>query len=285
MVHQIKYIILLFIGVIVLCCCQNNKEAESDFDRDKAYTLQNIKYGPYELNKLDLYLSAGRDASTPVLVLIHGGAWVHGDKSEFYSDYAAAFLRKGWCVANVNYRLLSDSVNCENIITDINAAIGHISEHASEYGIGNRFTLVGYSAGGHLALLYAYTNNSYRINSVISFAGPTNVNDPKFKQLVDSGWNSSYLYPLLLGEQFSQDSKSAVGCSPVYHVKNIPTLLIHGTNDSIVPFYQAEQLVDSLTKKKVKHQLLPIEGEGHDVYYKHRDVIDAAIQKWIVENN
>jgi acetyl esterase/lipase len=237
------------------------------------------------LNTLDLYLPAGRDTSTPVLILIHGGAWVHGDKSEFYADYANGFLKKGWCVANVNYRLVSDSVSCEAIITDINAAIGALRDQAGKYDIGRTFTLMGYSAGGHLALLYAYTNNSYKISSVISFAGPTNINDLNFNQLVDSGWNSSYLYPLLLGEQFSLDSKTAIGCSPVYHVKNIPTLLIHGTHDSIVPFYQARQLIDSLAKRNIKHKLVPIEGEGHDVYYKHRTVIDAVIAEWISENN
>jgi acetyl esterase/lipase len=265
-------------GFLFLFSCRD-KHASKNVS--EALFLQDLKYGPYLQNTLDLYLPAGRDTSTPFLILLHGGAWVHGDKSEFYSDYAERFLKKGWCVANINYRLLSDSVTGENILSDVNAAIGFVNDHAKEYGTGENFTLVGYSAGGHLALLYAYTNNSYRINSVISFAGPTNLNDPRFKHLVDSGWNSSYLYPLLLGESFSPDGKPAIALSPIYHVKNIPTLIIHGTDDNIVPFYQSLQLSDSLETKGVKHLLVPVEGEKHDVYYKYREKIDSVLSKWI----
>lgn len=252
------------------------------------FVLKNLKYGKDSLSNYDLYLPAGRTPTTPILVLIHGGAWVMGDKSDFMDDWAEEFCDDKIIVANMNYRLLGSGITCLGMMQDIHTLLFNLKQNAATYGIPNEnYNLLGSSAGGHLALLYAYSvKNAYSIRSVISLAGPTNLNDEKFKTLTEDGWGMQGLYKKLLGEEFVKDSKAVISVSPIYHIKNIPTLMIHATDDDVVPFSQSKQLDDSLQYKKIKHRLFNLPNGKHSPFGLHNSfqgIVHQQIVKWVKE--
>jgi acetyl esterase/lipase len=271
---------LLAFSGLFLSCGDSNK---TTYASDAAFKIENISYGLEKLNTLDLYLSKNRNENTPFVILIHGGAWAHGDKSQFYSEFAAQLFSYGWCVANMNYRLISEETNYTHMLDDIKNVIGFLKSNREKFHLSaHKLHLIGYSAGGHLALLYGHKEDeTNEIASVVSLCGPTNLNDPSFQHYVDSAWNAEYIYPLLLGEEFIYNSKSAVNASPVHHVKNKPSFLVHGTFDDIVPYSQALQMRDSLKAKQVDHFFISMQEGGHNIDVRYADSVDAAIKNWV----
>jgi acetyl esterase/lipase len=278
----IYFFVPCFYFLLLNFSCSETANTEKQILPSQAYVLKDLQYGPDMLNTLDLYLPAGRNETTPAIIFIHGGGWVHGDKSEFYTKYAEELFGNKWIVANMNYRLVSKQVNYKSIMTDVKRAIGFLSLNANKYAIfAKQFVLVGHSAGGHISLLYAhYYDSLQQVKLVVSYAGPTNINSLKLKLYADSVWDMPFLYPLLLGEKFSLNSKVVIDGSPVYHVKTIPTLLIHGTDDPIVPYAQALQMNDSLEAKKVKHLLISIPKGNHNLHNMFSDSINRMIKRW-----
>ena len=147
-----------------------------------ASTMLNSSYGTDPLQKMDIYLPAGRTtATTKVLILIHGGGWTAGDKSDFTSAIDTLKLRlPDYAIININYRLASAPANntFPTQETDTKAAVDFIYNNRSTYLISNKFVLLGASAGGHLSLLEAYKYHSpVNIKAVVDFFGPTDMTD------------------------------------------------------------------------------------------------------------
>ncbi len=116
--------------------------------------------------ELDIYYRAA-SGQRPILLFIHGGGWVTGDKAniEKNPNLINSFLNTGFVVASVNFRLIEKKRNSEvkywDMVEDIARSMKWLSEHAHEYGAKpNAFVLVGYSSGAHLASLIA-TDESY----------------------------------------------------------------------------------------------------------------------------
>ncbi len=128
---------------------------------------------------MDVYLPAGRSAhNTKVIILIHGGAWATGDKTDF-TAYVDTLKRRlpGYAIFNINYRLATAAGNFfptqEN---DVKAAFDFIVSKSGEYKISQKIVLLGGSAGGHLALLQGYKQQSpVKAKAVIDFFGPTDM--------------------------------------------------------------------------------------------------------------
>jgi arylformamidase len=114
-----------------------------------------VAYGPGPLETLDIFPAASKDA--PVVVFIHGGYWRSLDKSD-HSLVAPAFRVMGACVVVVNYALCpgtSDQpVTVPDIALQMTQALAWVWRHIGEHGGDHRnITVVGHSAGGHLAAM------------------------------------------------------------------------------------------------------------------------------------
>lgn len=144
--------------------------AISDAKRDEGLTTpedikryDNISYGPYgEWNLLDVYHQKDVSKPMPVIVNIHGGGWVYGNK-EIYQFYCMNLAQRGFVVVNFNYRLAPE-VNYPAPLEDINAVMTFIKENADTYYMDtDNVFVVGDSAGGQLASQYLtiYTNPEY----------------------------------------------------------------------------------------------------------------------------
>lgn len=231
-----------------------------------AKTTLNTAYGKDSLQKLDIYLPPNRSAdSTKVIVLIHGGGWAGGDKTEFAA--AIPVLQQKlpqYAIINVNYRLANQVTNHfptqEN---DVQAALQFITDHAEEYQISKEVVLLGASAGAHLALLQAYKHTDPVVpKAVISFFGPADMAD-----LYNSTNNSYYQMGLQLLIGGTPASKPAVfvQASPIHFVskQSPPTLLLHGGRDGLVPVAQSKKLKAQLDKIGVPSDLVVYANEGH----------------------
>lgn len=105
-----KKTLVLFLIVALASSCKKEKSADQNI---AAQTQTNISYGTDASQKMDLYLPAGRSVdSTKLIILIHGGAWISGDKSDFAS-FIPVIQQKfpGYAIANINYRLATSTAN------------------------------------------------------------------------------------------------------------------------------------------------------------------------------
>ncbi|MEO8406004.1 MAG: alpha/beta hydrolase [Chitinophagaceae bacterium] len=241
--------------------CQKNNDPA---DPNAAVNQSNISYGTEASQKMDLYLPKDRTTTTTkVIILIHGGAWTEGDKSDFTAYFVPLQQRlPGYAIFNINYRLASGSSNLfptqEN---DVKKAIEFIYSKRNEYHISDKFVFLGASAGAHLALLQGFKYNTpVKPKAVVSFFAPTNLtalyNDNAFAATVMQTVTGTT--PALNATLYQQSSPSGfvTAASP-------PTILLQGGADPIVPFSQADSFNALLGTAGVPHQYVFYPGEGH----------------------
>lgn len=133
---------------------------------DDIQRFDDIQYGPDSVeNKLDVYRPKNAQGKIPVIVSVHGGGWVYGDK-ELYQFYGMTLAQRGFAVVNFTYRLAPE-VKFPAPLEDTNNVINWMYENQEEYGLDmNHVFMVGDSAGGHLCGLYSAicTNPEYAVN-------------------------------------------------------------------------------------------------------------------------
>ncbi len=241
-------------------------------------TFFNLSYGTHERQVVDLCVPYDASGDLGLVLFIHGGAWIAGDKESYEGgmNYGASNL--GIATASVNYRYISERVDILDVLDDIDAALAEIKKKGAQVGVNiNRVLLTGDSAGGHLSLLYAYARkNTAPITpvAVVSNSGPTDLYDDNFyhnnalgdeaamSDLMSKGCGQRFTY------ETKESAKSALySVSPIAYVSAdcVPTVINHGNADSIVPFSNAQTLDALLTQYGVEHVFNVYEGADHDL--------------------
>ncbi len=246
-----------------------------------AQVIRNIEYaraGEKSL-LLDLYLPAEGASKLPVIVWVHGGGWATGDKGD--AGPAARMTAKGYAVASINYRL-SWEARFPAQIEDCKAAIRWLRANASRYNLdAGRIGVWGSSAGGHLAALLGTSgdvrelegglgNNdqSSRVQAVIDWYGPADFLKMQSESLACSVIDhDSPVSPetLLLGCPIQLCQDRSRRASPVTYATadDPPFLIMHGTEDCLVPPLQSRDMADALKAVGVETTLTFIQGAGH----------------------
>lgn len=231
-----------------------------------AITHLNMSYGEDVAQTFDLYLPANRSSfTTKVLVFIHGGGWVQGDKEDM-RDYIP-LLQKDHpehAIVNLNYRLAQPAVRAAfpNQFLDLQQALEYLSEDAAALGIKPEFGLIGVSAGGHLALQY---DNEYdvrdQVKMVCSIVGPTNLKDPFYSENPHFNLAMDYLVDK---PAYPGVTDFALAVSPAYLVgeNSSATILFYGESDELVPVSNGIFLQERLEAAGVDHSFTIYEG-GH----------------------
>ena len=243
---------------------QNNSSEPTKKD----LVLRDVKYGNDKRNTMNILVPKGSTNETPFILFMHGGAWVSGDKNDV-AIVQLALGGAGIASASINYRYASDSVHYEGLMSDVNSAVNYIVDHGKDWNVNtNKMAIGGISAGAHMALLYGYQyDKGNHISSIISMAGPTDMSNVDFL-------NGATLLKLIDGANKMTGAKYEFGkpvpnqfkdASPIQYVKNVPTLIIHGTGDMVVPYAQAELLSDKLKQKSYTHDLMTIPNANHDL--------------------
>ncbi|AWI25390.1 alpha/beta hydrolase [Flavobacterium pallidum] len=254
------------------------------FGQNKSQDVH-LQYGTDKQQNLDLYLPATIDAKTPVIILLHGGAWMMGG-NEYTAKHAGDLRDRGFVVANVDYRYVSKDVYFIDLLTDIESAMDYLYQNADKYHYAKAgYHLVGISAGAHLALLYGYTTVK-KVKSITALCAPSRLDSEEALRFIEKNgllhnieWLANASYP---GK--GKPGKAFTTISPYSQIENIPTLLIHGTKDTLVPYQQSVDLLALLQRKKVDSRLITMEGKRHDVGMNQQDsekiVLDAIVD-WI----
>jgi len=279
----------IFNGLLVLLFMLSAASCKKDRADEflEAVTIKNVSYGAHAKNTMDVYLPEGRTDTTKIIVMLHGGWWVGGDKNEL-DDQAVYFRDKGFAVVNMNYRLAGSSEHIHPAQQfDIAAAIDYISSNALEWNVSpDKFALVGVSAGAHLALLYTYTNNvNNKVKTVVSISGPANFTG-EMDLSKPAVIQAAIALELFLGESFQENPELYIQASPIARVSSLskPTLILHGLHDEIVPVKQANDLSEKLKLLNVKSQIntYPL---GHEIFNQsNAGEIRDVVEFWLKEN-
>jgi acetyl esterase/lipase len=196
----------------------------------------------------DVYgASSGPPRTT--IVLAHGGAWTSGDKGEGQA-WSGWLAEHGFLVVDVQYRL-APAAAWRDSVDDLNSAVAWVRAHASELGADpDHVVLMGRSAGGHLALLAAYTADAPPC-AVVALYPPTDL------ALLDA-----QAPDLRAG---MPEPASFQLASPVSYARgDVPsTLLIHGAWDDVVPAEHTRRLADSLASRGARVDTLVVPFARH----------------------
>ena len=231
-----------------------------------AKTEMNVSYGADAMQKMDVYLPAGRTTNTTkVMILVHGGGWNQGDKADFTS-YVDTLKRRlpEYAIFNINYRLATGTSNFfptqEN---DLKAAIDFIFSKRAEYNISDKFVYLGASAGAHLVLLQAYKNTAtIRPKAVVDFFGPTDMVD-----MYNNPTNPLIPGALvqIVGGTPTTQATLYTQSSPINFVtaQSPPTIILHGGLDALVSPTQSVALKTRLEASGVITQYVLYPAENH----------------------
>lgn len=212
------------------------------------------------------------------VLCIHGGGWAGGKRQDL-DLLTRQLASQGFIAATVSYRLAPKEKFPAQII-DCADAVRFLRSNAEKYGIDpDRIGAVGFSAGGHLAMLLgtgdagdglgiearlptdgaAEREPSGKVNAVVSFFGPTQLWASDFPE-----WTTKILDGLVGAEKEGRDAR-VKAASPVTYVNkgDAPMLLLQGTNDNLVPPSQALVMVEAMGKAGVAGRADLIAGAGH----------------------
>jgi len=253
-------LLLLILLSLVFSSCKKDDSPEQDM----SVTMLNVSYGTNSQQKMDVYLPATRSTTTTkVMIMIHGGAWNSGDKTDF-NEYVDSLKKREptYAIFNINYRLanVSDLFPAQEL--DVRAAVDFIYNKRQEYKISDKFVLVGASAGAHLALLQGYKYSTpVKPKAIIDFFGPTD--------LVDMYNNppNALVQPLLVAVTGVTPTANTLytQSSPINFIssQSPPTMILHGGTDIVVAPSQSVLLDTRLQTAGIIHQYFFYPTEGH----------------------
>lgn len=241
---------------------------------------ENINYANDKDDKhlLDIYLPAGNKKNLPLVVWVHGGAWMLNDKyadMSYMRETIKEILGRGYAFASIDYRH-STTKAFPAQIQDCNQAIQWLYDHSGQYGFRKeKIALMGFSAGGHLANLLALSLNNkissfthdgkqpkFRIAAVVDFYGPSDLvaaaNDTNFLK-------ADHPVTTLLGASAVDRPDLARAASPVTYIdkKDPPFLIIQGEKDESVPNTQSRMLHSWLKLSGVPSEIIIVPGAPH----------------------
>jgi acetyl esterase/lipase len=235
---------------------------------------------PERAEKLDLYIPADRQFGvlSPAVVIIHGGGWTGGNKAQVREFRIGTTLAKaGYVCASVEYK--KEGVDrWPTNLKDSKNAVRFLRANSAKYQVdADNIGVLGGSAGGHLALMVAYTSGVKELSPEAPYPGVRDdvkavvdlygVTDLTTRQATepDGTPNGKLREAGLFPEKRGENEAKWKLASPVNHIsKSSPaTLILHGTADTTVDREQSMQLAKALGAAGVEHELKLLPGVGH----------------------
>lgn len=243
--------------------------------------FQDIAYADRQHNTYGLYLpnDAEKNDSLALILFVHGGSWLGGDKEWHHGD-CYTWVQKGYATATMNYSLLGEEgVSLLTMQDEIEACIRHIVGFAAEKGAHIRqMAIAGTSAGGHLAMMFAYNHTHplpLRFEAIkvgpadlrISFPYDGNAKAEDMENFVFNCTGKR--------EEASEWSKQQLDsikwqASPVGHINDstaLPAIFAYGEQDGLVipgHYHALQEKYDSLGKP---YDLIVFPNSGHELMH------------------
>jgi len=235
------------------------------------------------------------DAKAPVLVQVHGGGWIYGDKEGQAYPLLSHLAERGWVCVSVTYRL-SPRATWPDHIVDVKRALAWVKDNIADHGGDPAWVAItGGSAGGHLSSLAALTPNEPRfqpgfedadtaVRAAVPFYG---VYDWTNRDGTGRADMAQMLAERVVKRPLEEAHEVYDQASPMTHVgpDAPPMMLLHGTADSLVPVAQARAMVDLLrarSRNPVVYVEFPGAQHAFDVFAGNRtNAAVAGIERFL----
>ena len=248
------------------------------WDADEGRVLSGLSYGEGEANKFDLYLhkSIKPESEAPLLLLVHGGAWMSGNRSDM--AYACKYYGKKGCItATMDYSLISENnpkVTIKTMVDEIAACTAALKKQLEKEGYHvSGMAIGGTSAGGHLSMLYAYSrgkDSAIPIAFVFEKVGPVAIS----KELWGAK-NAASMISLGTGKKISANQldtpegiEAANSLSPLHFIGDStpPTIFAYGGKDDLVKPVHRDSLAKALEEHHIANVRIDFPNSNHALW-------------------
>lgn len=247
---------------------------------------KNMPYGiRIKRQILDLYIPNNVKGDANMILYVHGGAWTSGSKDD-NTAVLEEMSDKGYVCAALSYRYCGkpNYASVYDIMNDITSALKIIKETAAENGVNLKGVMLdGGSAGAHLSLLYAYSKADEApvkpvavvarspvsdLTDMTLYDGSLHELDPEKWCIPKATWEkylSCMIGKRVTASNFNKRIEDFYDISPVKYINenSVPTIIAHGTMDTVLPYSGSVALDKKLTKFGVEHQFITYEGAWH----------------------
>jgi acetyl esterase/lipase len=296
-------------------------ETNSDSAAAKSdFTTQTFASVEGNALEMDIYLPPNdAESRSSGVIVVHGGSWNAGARNDF-PQWNRWLAEQGFAVFDIDYRL-APQPNWQTATGDVKCAIVWIKRHASEFGISpKQLSILGRSAGGHLALLAAYTANDERfppgchqseaennlelpanlpqsydesVRAVASLYAPTDLlwdfENPANQFVIDGPATLRHFVGGSPTESVEINERFSLA-SPTSHVtaQSPPTMLVHGGQDQLVRRENVYLLGEKLKKSNVPHKIVFIGYAQHGFDFNFNgwgsQIVQHALLQFLDEN-
>lgn len=243
------------------------------------YGIVYQSYGERQL-RLDIFYPSDSTKLYPAVLMIHGGGWKSGDRS-LLIPMAKRLAAEGFVTATIEYRL-SQEAGYPAAVFDIKAAIKWLRANSKKYLIDtNKITVLGTSAGGHLAALVGVTNGiknfeqltdnpnfSSDVQAIVDIDGILDFTDP-----AESGKDTNLAEPsvgkLWFGYTYEDNPSIWIEASPLTYV-NEKTPPMEFINSSFVRFHAGrDEAIEVLNKYEIYYEVHTLPDSPHSFWLFH----------------
>lgn len=260
----------------------------------QARALQDVEFGNVEGQRLlmDINIPDG-PGPFPAAIIVHGGAWVTGDKRGTVQPLFQPLSQAGYAWFSINYRLVRGNdisslispqalAGLAGAVDDVRVATEFVRKHAAEYGIDQqRIVLIGESAGAHLVSMAALKPaQSPQPQAVVAFYSPSDLialveKSPRIPPALRQAVKGSPLEAILMAGLRDLSPRTWVRKDAP------PFLLIHGTSDTLVPLQQSVDMCAALEGSGNTCELFPVNGGGHGMVFWNQPAYKQHMLNWL----
>ena len=299
--------IISFVGSAIFKITYQPKWAKKysvDWNDSIGTIYKDISYGDKESNKFDLYVPKDNSKENYGLVVyLHAGGFTTGDKSDD-KQILQWLCSKGYVTAGINYTLRTDENNASvySQSIEIKEAIPVVVEEAKKLGYNlDDMVISGGSAGGTLAMLYAYRDaeeSPIPVKMMFEMVGPPSffAEDWDTYGLDKNNEAAAGLFGVMLG---SEINKEIIGTDELQEVmkpisayawinqNSVPSVIAYGKYDKVCPFKTARHLVNALEENNVDYKYFEATHSGHGlqnddkIYKEYMETVEEYLDKYV----
>ena len=243
-------------------------------DINESIFLNQVAYGLDPRQTLEIEYQPNDANPTPMVLFIHGGSWISGDKS-MMRRYQQQVVDAGYGYVSMNYRFIMTGATYLDMLDDIQLVIQFLKDFASDLNVDTtRMAMVGESAGAHLAMLYAYRNVSpIPIDFAMALVPPVDFTDPGYLSFGDPTVQLFLANGLMATSLIGPEDLVANGypdawmdASPIHHLSTaIPTLIGYAGLDELIPLSNMEGFLMAATAINAPIEAIFFPNSGHSL--------------------
>lgn len=269
---------------------------------------KDISYGDGEANKFDLYVPADGDRENYGLVVyLHAGGFASGDKADD-AKMLSWLCSKGYVAAGINYTLRTGE-NDKSVYSqsmEIKEAMPKVVEEAEQLGYHiDSMAISGGSAGGTLAMLYAYrdaADSPVPVQMMFELVGPSSFYRSDWgvygldQDTDESRKAAADLFGIMLGKEINVDIIDTPQYDEIIKPisafmwideNSVPSVIAYGTHDRVCPFKTSAHLVNALKENGVDYQYFEMPHSGHGLqnddkmYAQYMNTVEEYLDKYM----